>query len=69
MSLFKRRRARREFAKRLAAFGRARKQGMSVGEAWAYVDRTYPSSPEVLEYEEYEYERQLRKRDSGQDRI
>ncbi|MBI5429677.1 MAG: hypothetical protein HY938_04370 [Nitrosomonadales bacterium] len=38
-------------AKRIGAFSRARKQGMSVEQARAYSDHLYPPTAEDIEYE------------------
>ncbi len=41
-----------KMAKRVGAFSRARKQGMTVEEARAYADKLYPPTAEDIAYEE-----------------
>ena len=41
-----------KMAKRVGAFSRARKQGLTVEEARAYSDQLYPPTAEDIAYEE-----------------
>ena len=50
-------------ARRLGAFGRARKNGMSVEEARAYSDGLYPLTAEEAAYEEFLRQKEMRNSD------
>lgn len=51
MGLFKNLKLKSEHVKRVGGFARAVENGLSEKEAWDYVNRIYPPSPELVEYE------------------
>lgn len=61
MGFFNELRLRHRMAKRLGAFHRARKQGMTVEEAHAYAHQVYPPTAEDLEYEARERAHETRR--------